>query len=122
MDIHEIRKRNLRALIPDINEHGSVAAFARQHNLDPTYVRQILKDHRRMGEKAARKFEETLKLKSGELDAWSVKEEPGIYATSLSPTAISVAAAFEASSPELKEAALRMLGVVRRIDTKEGEK
>lgn len=117
MDIYELRKSNLRQLIGNTEEHGAVAAFAKKHNLDPTYVRQILNNHRKMGEKAARKFEETLDLKRGTLDHQSVSETAAPYnVRDLSQRALAVAAAFESSSPELQEAALRMLGVLRDID------
>lgn len=116
MDIHEIRKQNLIKQIGDIESHGAVAAFARKYNLDPTYVRQIINDHRTMGEKAARKFEEALKLKTLELDQPMRIEEPKIQY--LSKPALAIAEAFEQSSPEIQEAALRMLGVVRDIDKK----
>lgn len=114
MNIYETRRSNLTKHIDDADEFGAVAAFAKKYNLDATYVRQILNNHRKMGEKAARKFEETLKIKRGSLE---INEPQGKYQfNQLSDAALSVAAAFEASSPELQEAALRMLGVVRDID------
>lgn len=118
MNITEIRKNNLIALIGDIQAHGAVAEFARRHNLDATYVRQIIGDHRKMGEKAARKFELSINLEPGQLDK-DIGESPAKY---MSSKAWLIAQAFEKSSPELQEAAMRMLGVVQDIDKIQHEK
>ena len=111
MDISEIRKNNLIAQIGDIDSRGAVADFARKYNLDATYVRQIIGDHRKMGEKAARNFEQSINLEIGSLDR--IGEERPEYHSS---KAMAIAAAFDRSSPELQEAAMRMLGVVLDID------
>lgn len=112
MDISEIRKQNLIAKIGDIHSHGAVAEFARKYDLDATYVRQIIGNHRKMGEKAARNFERALKLNTGEMDM-NIAEPKSQYCSQKS---LLIAQAFERSSPELQEAAMRMLGVVQDID------
>lgn len=120
MDIYEVRKKNLIAQIGDTEPHGAVAKFAREHDLDPTYVRQIINDHRKMGEKAARKLEEALNISPGQLD---FQEPAGEYrVNSISSTTRALIEAFESSSPEMQEAALRMLGVVAEIDKNKREK
>jgi hypothetical protein len=68
MNISDIRIENLAKVIGDPDKHGAVAAFAKKHDLDPTYIRQLLGGHRNMGEKAARNFEEKLGLDKGYLD------------------------------------------------------
>ncbi|MCG5072247.1 S24 family peptidase [Paraburkholderia tagetis] len=67
MDIHEHRRRRLRALIDaDETAKGNVAEFARNHNQDAARVRQVLNPNYRegqsFGERAARRFEEELGL------------------------------------------------------------
>jgi len=122
MNIHETRKYNLRHLIGDVSAHGAVSKFARDNNFDPTYIRQILNDHRKMGEKAARKFEKALKLEDGYLDRpirLQINERAASYdAKPLSEEAIAIALAFEESTPDVQAAALRMLGILREIDKK----
>lgn len=68
MKATEIRKNNLTKQIGDTSQRGRVADFAREHNLDATYIRQILSNHRTMGEKSARNFEKILGLLPLELD------------------------------------------------------
>jgi hypothetical protein len=63
----EIRKRNLRTIVrPD--ERGNVAEFCRKHELDPTWIRQLLNQDKTFGEKAARNLERQIGLPRGELD------------------------------------------------------
>ena len=45
-------------MLKKINASGnSVADFCRSHDLDPSYISQLLNGHRNIGEKAARKIE-----------------------------------------------------------------
>ena len=70
----ENRKLALKRLI---NASGnSVADFCRSHDLDPSYISQLLNGHRNIGEKAARKIEEKAGLETGFLDV--ISEETGI--------------------------------------------
>lgn len=72
MATSEIRKASLNRLI---NATGkSAAEFCRDHDLDPSYISQLLNGHRNIGEKAAKKIEEKVGLESGYLDI-SVKNE-----------------------------------------------
>lgn len=54
MEIYQIR---LKALRWEISKFPSIAAFARNYQLDVTYVSQLLNGHRNLGERAARTFE-----------------------------------------------------------------
>lgn len=65
MDIREIRRLELKRLV---SQFETTAAFARAHDLDPTYISQLLNGHRRMGEKAARKIEAAVGLAPFALD------------------------------------------------------
>lgn len=122
MEIYERRRLNLISHIGDIEGHGTVAKFARDNNLDPTYIRQIINKHRTMGEKAARKFEQTLKLSTGSLDIspqWEVREVAANYGEQpLSDEAKAVAKAFDGVPVELQAGILRMLGILQDYDRK----
>ena len=59
METKDLRVKNLNLLI---SEEESAAEFARKHNLDPTYISQLLKGHRAFGERSARNFEEKIGL------------------------------------------------------------
>lgn len=66
MDIYEIRRLNLQKAVG--GERGDTAKFAVQHEMDPSYISQILNKHRRLGEKAARKMELQAGLGRNSLD------------------------------------------------------
>lgn len=119
MSIYEIRRQNLIHLIGDVRRHGAVAEFARTHNLDPTYIRQIIGRNRTMGEKAARNFEGSIKIRAGSLDAerLAVLESPAAY-TAVSEEAWEVASAFDQASPEMQAGLLRMLGILQQSEKK----
>jgi len=68
MKITDTRKNRLIELIGDPSIRGAVSEFARMYNLDPTYIRQIITDHRTLGEKAARNLEEKIGLPHFYLD------------------------------------------------------
>ena len=122
MNIHQIRQKNLIKQIGAVEKHGAVANFARENNLDPTYIRQIINGHRTMGEKSARNFEQALKLKPGTLDketSYEINEPiPTYRENSFSTEAKAVAAAFDNVSPDLQEGILRMLGILHKSDDK----
>lgn len=73
MDMFKIRKANLAALIGE--KYGAAADFARKHDLDPTYISQLMTGHRNMGEKAARKIERHAELPVGFLDQFAALGE-----------------------------------------------
>lgn len=50
------REQRLEKLKVDVAKFDSVAAFARQYDLDVTYIRQLLNRHRPFGERAAKKM------------------------------------------------------------------
>lgn len=53
MDVPALRVAALRRLV---DAEPSIAAFARKHGLDPTYISQLLNGHRQFGERAAAKM------------------------------------------------------------------
>lgn len=54
MDPRDIRRLALKLLI---EQAGSTAEFARRHDLDATYLSQLVNGHRNMGERSARNIE-----------------------------------------------------------------
>ena len=74
MDISGIRIKNLARLIGNPDKHGAVAQFAKKHDLDPTYIRQLLGGHRNMGERSARNFEEKIGLDERYLDRLDIED------------------------------------------------
>lgn len=72
MNMHSIRRKNLRALI-EAKTDGNVAQFARQTGIDETRLSQVLsekyRDGNNFGEKSARTFEQILHLHPLSLDA-----------------------------------------------------
>ncbi|MBV8667041.1 MAG: S24 family peptidase [Burkholderiaceae bacterium] len=72
MDMHTVRRHNLRALI-EKTTHGSVAAFGRLYDFDESRLSQLLSDTYRsgnnFGEKAARTLEQKIGLPMLALDA-----------------------------------------------------
>lgn len=65
MNASEHRREKLAGLVV---QHPTIAAFAREHGLDPTYVFQLLNRHRVFGEKAARNMENKMRLPPGWFD------------------------------------------------------
>lgn len=63
MDIRQLRVGALRRLIGA----DSLKDFAEEHDLDSSYLSQILNGHRNLGEKAARNMEEKIGCKPGTL-------------------------------------------------------
>jgi transcriptional regulator with XRE-family HTH domain len=70
MEKQDMRIANLRAQRG--GERGDIKAFAEAHDLNDSYLSQLLNKHRSLGEKAARKLEKQIGLPPGFLD-----EEPG---------------------------------------------
>lgn len=62
MDIQDTRKANLITLIGDPRKRGAVARFSKSHNLNPAQISQIIKGKRAIGEKLARKLEDSIGL------------------------------------------------------------
>lgn len=65
MDIRPKRVLRLRVLV---EQFDSIAAFARHHGLDATYISQLLNGHRQFGEKAARTMESKMNLPANYFD------------------------------------------------------
>lgn len=112
MDIYQSRIATLRALIGD----SSLKDFADRHDLDPSYLSQILNGHRNMGERAAANLEKKLSLLPGFLTA------PGPDAPQSDGAAFSATAQLEmASSSAIAETGRRynqqrmlpVIGIVR---------
>jgi hypothetical protein len=126
MDIREVRRANLMRLIGSPNEHGAAAQFATRHNLNPDQIRHILTRHRQMGEKLARKLELSIGLPALALDNpldSRVMEESATYtAQQIGPDAMLLLESFRAATPEIRAAALRMLGVPAGQDTEKPNK
>ena len=64
--LHELRRKNLLRVLSASNLKRS--EFARKLDVSRSYLSQVLGEGFRFGEKAARSFEEKLRLKSGLLD------------------------------------------------------
>ncbi len=65
--VAKIRLENLRTLIQP-EKWGSVAKFAREHDLSENELRGLLSGNRNIGEKKARKLESEIGLPNGCLD------------------------------------------------------
>lgn len=63
MNISQLRIAALRELIGDLK----TKEFADRHNLDPSYLSQLLNGHRPMGDKAAKNLEDKIGLTGGTL-------------------------------------------------------
>lgn len=85
MDMHAIRRRNLRNLIESEfgTDKGNVAAFGARHEIDEARLSQLLsdtyRDGKNFGEKAARTLEEKLSLSPMQLDRFGVRQEQSHY-------------------------------------------
>lgn len=87
MSTPETRLEKLKQLI---DKHKSVAEFARQHDLDVTYLRQLLNGHRTFGEKSARKMGEKIAgnpmlFDTTPQEGANIAENSVPYASDLSP-------------------------------------
>lgn len=60
-----------------VEQFDSIAAFARHHGLDATYISQLLNGHRNFGEKAARGMERKMHLPAHYFDAEQDSERQG---------------------------------------------
>lgn len=124
MNISEIRRLNLKRLIGSKVPSGKVADFAKEYDIDASYLSQLLNDHRTIGEKSARKIEQKAGILSGELDKnfiydsaehrvlGQVREPEAHYiSTKEEAAAAALLKHFLEASPEMKAAALRLLGI-----------
>lgn len=80
MDIHEIRRRNLRKIIEEQFD-GSAAELTRQVDIDPSYISRIFiikkSQHRRnIGNKIARKIEKACGKPHGWMDQPHGQSQP----------------------------------------------
>lgn len=122
MEIKEIRRRNFERAIGLPRKHGDISVFAEQYDLEPSWISQILTGHRPLGEKAARKMESKLGMVQGALDIpqrdFSIKEPTAPYLRGpLRADQAAILEAYENSSPEMREAAKRLFGVIEDHDT-----
>lgn len=104
MEVAMIRVNNLRSLV---RRYESQQAFADAAKLGVQYLNQLLKGHRNIGEKTARKIEASLKLDPGWLDHGSAdqrEESPENGAARLSQRAIKVGQMFDRLSPDQQDA------------------
>lgn len=67
MDVYENRRLNLKAEIG--HDRGAIKSYADAHDLNESYLSQIINKHRRLGEKAARHLERKAGLEPFFLDA-----------------------------------------------------
>lgn len=71
MSISEIRQKNLRKILDAAISSGSSkndADFCSKHDLNPSYISQMLNGHRSIGEKSARNIERKIGLLDKTLD------------------------------------------------------
>lgn len=113
MNTNDLRRINLDRLIGNHGVHGRIAEFAKANGLDPSYLSQLLNGHRNLGEKAARNIEESLSLPSGHLDKMldedAAQDTAQTIAAELGSDAVTLLELYQAASPELRTAALRVL-------------
>ncbi|MBK3748724.1 S24 family peptidase [Stutzerimonas balearica] len=99
MDIYQARIAALKALIGE----SSLRDFADRHDMDPSYLSQMLNGHRNMGERAAANIERKMHLLPGTLTSPGHGDAPDPGSA-----AFSVAAQLEmASSHAVAEAGMR---------------
>jgi transcriptional regulator with XRE-family HTH domain len=124
MNTNEIRQLNLKRLIGNKVPSSKVADFAKEYDIDASYLSQLLNGHRRIGEKSARNIENKVGIPSGELDnpfAYNDSEQRAnsiisearaeYIASKDGPAAVELLKHFREASPEMKAAALRLLGI-----------
>lgn len=73
MDVHEVRRTNLIALIRK-RFNDNAAAFARAVARSDSQISQLIKGTRKMGEKQVRRFERELHLSNGVMDRVDMAE------------------------------------------------
>jgi transcriptional regulator with XRE-family HTH domain len=115
MNMNETRKANLRRIISKATPSGQVADFARKYSLDPSYISQLLNEHRNIGEKSARNIEAKLGLELLDLDKPIGDQDSLEAATALAmqagPEVLKLLEHYMKAPPELRAGALRLLGV-----------
>jgi len=116
MDIYQSRIAALRTLIGDL----SLKEFSDRHDLDASYLSQILNGHRNMGERAAANLEKKLALLPGTLTSPGAGDTPDPASA-----AFSAAAQLEIASSTAVTEALgrynqqRMLPVIGEVQAGE---
>ena len=73
MDMNELRLKALRRVMGDLSQ----AEFAEAHDLNASYISQILSGHRSFGERAATNMEKKIGLKAGTLSRPPLAEDSG---------------------------------------------
>ncbi len=106
MEITLTRLQNLRRLVSDCD---SQQAFADSDGLSVQYLNQLLTGHRNIGEKTARKLEQSLRLESGWLDHGSNDQLQVAAAVELSPRAVAVGLMFDRLSPDQQDAMQKII-------------
>ncbi len=106
MEITLTRLQNLRRLVSDCD---SQQAFADSAGLSVQYLNQLLTGHRNIGEKTARKLEQSLRLESGWLDHGSNDQLSAAAAVELSPRAVAVGLMFDRLSPDQQDAMQKII-------------
>lgn len=109
MDIYQSRIAKLKALIGD----SSLKDFSDRHDLDPSYLSQILNGHRNMGERAAANLERKIGLAPGTLAAPGTDETPDRGGAAFSAAAqLEMASSYAASEVGMRYNQQRMLPVI----------
>lgn len=111
MDIYQSRIAALRSLIGD----STLKEFADRHDLDPSYLSQILNGHRNMGERAAANLERKMALPPGSLTT-PATNDPDPAGAALSATAqLEMASSSAISSTGRRYNQQRMLPVIGHV-------
>lgn len=114
MNINQTRKANLRRII-QTETNGNIAAFAKRHDLDASYLSQLLGGHRNIGERSARNIENKAGLRHGQLDeqARELREPTVAYVVAPSDTPLEqqLIEAFHQAPPEIQAGVLTLFGI-----------
>lgn len=81
MDIALLRRLNLKVVVDNAIKLGiarNKAELYRNHDLDPSYMSQLLNGHRNMAETSARNIEKQLGLQHGDLDKSDLDFSPDL--------------------------------------------
>jgi len=112
MDIQQKRLAALRAIIGEESQRD----FADKHDLDASYLSQLLNEHRKIGERAAANLEKKIGLVPGTLVApGTIRYDPAKDSASLSVAYSMEAAAAEAGHGGIPYDARRLLPVIGNV-------
>ncbi len=75
-EVKQIRLENLKALIEKMGGHGAQRKLSAVTGISSQYINNLLRGDRVIGEKTARKIEQTLKLPDGCMDRSSDVQKP----------------------------------------------